>query len=393
MDQLPEELKPLMTEDLIAAFDEIQMARTPYVLKHFVVGQHLTVEQQYAQCVCELQIKYDVIRRAILGREKLLIEKAKLEDEAKALARWWKPSKDAAIKLIESKLKTIDVEEQDRAMKGALREFTALYAIFRAFPKQFNRDELNKAQAEYWPKRLTMQANQDLSASGRVSVGNQDALRMIGKSVTPELDHIRSTEQKFLEIGNVKILVCVPTEFKAEHGLPCLNDLHIPTTIQVKFLNVHGRKVAEAYNYAAMEAANDGADFMLTVEDDTFPPRDAFTKLLKHCQENPNTIWGGWYLKKQEPPCGVPIVIRNGKRDFLDSDGQCHECYTLPMGCTLFPMQVFLQVPQPWFVTTNFLTQDSFFSQLARDAGWKLMCDTSIRCKHVDRTTGKVYEA
>ena len=391
MNNLPEEIKPLMTDDLLKAFDEIQMARTPYVLRHFVVGQHLTAEQQYAQCVCELQIKYDTIRRALLGREKLLIEKSKLEEAANALSRWWRSSKDAAIKRIEAQMKQLDVEEQDRAMKGALREFTALYAIFKEFPKQFTRSELNKGQEEYWPKRLTMQANHDILANGRVGVGNIDALRMIGMSAVPEMDHVRSTEQKFLEIGNIKLLICVPTEFKAEKGLPCIEGLNIPTTIQVKFLNVHGRKVAEAYNYAVNEALHDGADFVLTVEDDTFPPKDAFVKLLEHCQENPKTIWGGWYLKKQEPPTGVPIVIRNGKRDFLDSDGQCHECYTLPMGCTLFPTQVFLQIPQPWFVTTDCLTQDSFFSQLARDAGWKLMCDTSIKCRHMDRVNGKVY--
>jgi len=376
-----------MTDDLLKAFNEIQMARTPYMLEHFVVGQHLTREQQYAQCVCELQIKYDVIRRALLGREKLQIERAKLEREAMGI----EDSGDRRIKSIEAEMKALDVEGQDRAMKGALREFTALYAIFKTFDKQYTREELNKAQHEYWPKRLTMQANQDILATGRVGVGNIDSLRMIGMSPTPELDHVRTVEQKFLEIGDIKLLVCVPTEFKAEQGLPCLAELNIPTTIQVKYLNVHGRKVAEAYNYAAMEAAKDGADFMMTVEDDTFPPRDAFIKLLQHCQQNPKTIWGGWYLKKQEPPTGVPIVIRNGKRDFLDSDGGCHEVYTLPMGCTLFPMQVFLQTVHPWFVTTEHLTQDSFFSQLARDAGWRLMCDTSIRCRHVDRVTGKVY--
>lgn len=387
MELLPKEVTELVTKDLLKAFDEIQMPRTPYVLKHFVVEQHLHKPQQYAQCVLELQVKYDSIRRAILNREKLLLEKQKIEAEAKKTRRL----DDRRIKEIEAETKQLDVEEQDRSMKGALREFSALYAIFKTY-KPYTRKDLDEAQEEYWHARLTMQANHDVLSTGRVGAGNLDSLRMIGLSPTPELDHVRSVEQRYLEGSEIKLLIVVPTEVKVDSVPSCVVGLEMADTKRV-ILNVHGRKVADAYNYAAMEAAKVGADFMLTVEDDTFPPCDAFVKLLKHCQENPKTIWGGWYLKKQEPPTGVPIILRNGKRDFLDSDGQCHECFTIPMGCTLFPMQVFLQVPQPWFATTEHLTQDSFFSQLARDAGWKLMCDTSIRCKHVDRTTGKVYEA
>lgn len=388
MDYLPEELKPLMTDDLLKAFDEIQMARTPYILKHFVVGQHDTAEQQYAQCVLELQIKYDVIRRAILGREKLKIEQAKIERAALLIV----DPEDKRVKEIEAKLKGFDVEEQDRAMKGALREFAALYDLFKGY-NQYTRDDLNKAQSDYWTKRLTRQANQDMLAFGRIQVGNADALRMAGMSPIPQLDHIRSVEQKYLEIADCKIMIVVPTEKKAVNGLPCLDGLVIPTGAQVKYLNVFGRKIDDAYNYAAMELLKDGADFMLTVEDDTFPPVDALVKLLDYCRNHLKTIYGGWYPKRQEVFEGAPIIIgKDGKRTFLDADGQLHECYTLPMGCTLFPVEVFLQTKHPWFATTEHMTQDSFFSQLARDAGWRLMCDTSIRCKHVDRMTRKVYE-
>jgi hypothetical protein len=385
---LPVEVQGLMTEDLLKAFDEIQMARTPYILKHFVVGQHDTLEQQYAQCVLELQIKYDVIRRAILGREKLKIEQAKIEREASIVEE----PDDKRVKEIEAQMKGLDVEEQDRAMKGALREFAALYEIFKTFKNQYTRDDLNKAQTDYWQKRLTRQANQDMLAHGRIQVGNADALRMAGMSPVPALDHIRSVEQKYLEISDCKVMIVVPTENKATNGLPCIDGLVIPSGVQVKYLNVFGRKIDAAYNYAATELLKDGADFMFCVEDDTFPPPDALVKLLDYCRKNPKTIWGAWYPKRSEVYEGTPIIIgADGKRTHLDADGNIHECYTLPQGCTLIAAEVFLQTAHPWFATTDHLTQDSFFSQLARDAGWKLMCDTAIKCRHVDRVTGKVY--
>jgi len=186
---------PQIDEGLLKAFDEIQMSRTPYQLEKFVVGQHDTEEQRYAQCVCELQIKYDVIRKALLGREKLQIEQAKLELKASQK----KDPSDSRIKKIEAEIKGLEIEEQDRAMKGALREFAALYAIFKTFKKQYTREELNEAQPEYWQRRLTRQANQDLMANGRIGVGNHDALRMAGMAAVPELDHVRSVEQKFLK--------------------------------------------------------------------------------------------------------------------------------------------------------------------------------------------------
>ena len=40
------------------AFNAIQQPRTSYVLERFVVGQHDTDTQRYAQCVLEMQIKY-----------------------------------------------------------------------------------------------------------------------------------------------------------------------------------------------------------------------------------------------------------------------------------------------------------------------------------------------
>lgn len=381
---------PKLDESLLQAFDEIQMARTPYQLKHFVVGQHDTEEQRYAQCVLELQIKYDVIKRAILGRERLQLEKRQLENQAH-LASNADDKIGARIKEIEALTKQIDVEEQDRAFKGALREFTALYAIFKTFKKHYTRDDLNNAQPDYWQKRLTRQANQEILALGRVGVGNADALRMIGLSPVPELDHIRSVEQRYLENGDCKVLIVVPTEKKAE-SLPVLEGVVIPSGMQVKYYNVFGRKVADAYNDAAQVAIKDGADYMFCVEDDTFPPPDALVRLLGIVNAHPKTIAGGWYPKRQEIREGTPIVVQDGRRRALEADGKTHEVHTIPQGCTVIPTAIFLQTTFPWFATTEHLTQDSFFSQLARDAGWTLLCDTSIRCKHVDRDTGKVYE-
>jgi hypothetical protein len=371
-------------EELEQSFLEIQQPRTSYVIEKFVVGQHDTIEMQFSQCVLEIQIKVANLKRAKLGKRRIEIQIKELED------------KGTEIDQIDADLKRIDLQEQDYAVLGALRELDALYKIYQSFPKKYTREEIDNAQESYWKLRLDRQAQQDLQATGRVGVGNSEALRQINLAATPKLDHIREVEKKYLEVGDVKILIVVPTREKAER-LPVLENLAIPSGVQVKFLNVFGRTTAEAYNDAIQTALNDGCDMLLTVEDDTFPPTDGFQRLLARYREigDPKAVLGGYYVKKVPYPEGVHIQVIAGKRQALTlnkDDVGVHEVYTIAQGFTLFPIECFLQTEYPWTVTTAHLTQDSFLSQKLREKGFKLLVDASVRCRHVDFATGNSYE-
>ncbi len=366
-------------EELIKAFEEVQQPRTEYQLRNFVVGAHIGKEQQYAQCVTELQRKYTNLKRAQVQFDKNEYELEVLRNSDNPLAKF------------DIKIRELDMEETRLAVIGAMREFEVLYRIWQEFGRTYTRKEIDGAQEKYWHDRITEQANNDIRAAGRIGVGNLKSLRQIGKSAIPELDHVRDIEKRYIEGSNVKLLIAVATEKKAVDGLPCLKDLVIPSGVQVKYYNCFGRSVADAYNDIAKEFIKDDADFLLTVEDDTFPPPEALVKLLNHMEDK--AVVGGWYLKRQKVKEGAPIIIKpNGKRGALEVDGEVHEVYTIPMGCTLYKAEVFFKTEFPWFETTANLTQDSFFSQKLRDAGFKLYCDTSIRCKHIDRETSKVYE-
>jgi hypothetical protein len=166
--------------DLHEAFAHIQQPRSDYQLRHFVVGQHDTEPNRYAQCVLELQIKYNAIRRGLLAKQKLEIEIQRLI------------ASGDEIDAISADEKKIDIEEVDLAISGAFREFQCLYAIWKSFSRQYTHQELQEAQEEYWQARLTRQAIQDLHAAGRISQGNQDALRQAGHNYEGESDAIHS---------------------------------------------------------------------------------------------------------------------------------------------------------------------------------------------------------
>lgn len=154
---------------LADAIHAIQQPRTNYQLRHFVVGQHDTEPRRWWQCVLELQIKIQNLKRATIQRRQIERKIAALQDGDDE-------SRDQAALL------ALDLEDQDLAILGALRETETLYAIFRAFPRGYTRDELDAAEAEYWQKRLTRQARHEFNATGTIGVGNQEALEQIGIS-------------------------------------------------------------------------------------------------------------------------------------------------------------------------------------------------------------------
>ena len=401
-------------QELLDDFNAIQMARTPEVLRKFVIGAQAMDHpaQGWAQCVLELQIKYDDIRRAKINAELIELEIADLETTGDPKS------------LLNAKLKRIDLEAQDRAMLGAVREFQSLYTIYQSFDKRYTRDELNTSQVEYWQNRLTRQALQEQqSRQLGIGAGNLEALREIelsplslpapmealklpgGFNVSdvvrtedrflsaPAADDVAAVQSRYLETGKQRLLIVTLTasDTQPESVAALERPYVIPATVERRKHCIHGMTIDRGYTEAVFQAIRDGATHLMCIEDDTFPPLDAIERLLAHDED----IVCGWYPKRQTGKrVGVPIILNDGKRQTLDNpDGHAGlvELYTAPMGCTLIKVDVFKKIEMPWFVTTGQLTQDSFFSQKARDAGYTLWCDTSIRCDHIDRDTGIVY--
>ena len=365
--------------ELKQAFVEIQMPRTPYALEHLVVNARFTTEMKYYQCVLELSSAYDNLRIAELRLEQKQIEVDEIDTKKRTDE-------------IEKEIKKIEMEQTKLAVIGAMREFEYLYKLWEQFPKKYTREELDRAQEEEYRLKLETQAKHDLNATGRISAGNQEGLRQIGQMPYPEIDLVKNVEEKYLAEGKSRILIGVATELKAVNGCPSIEGLEMPVGSEYKLHNCYGMAVDDAYNNIVKIALEEKADFIVTVEDDTFPPKDAITRLMNLLRANPKTAVGAWYPIREESKQGAAIILKNGKRQQLDADGEVHEVYTLPMGCSIFPIEMFMQIPFPWFKTTVHLSQDNFFSQLARENGWKLLVDTSVRCKHIDRITKKVYE-
>ncbi len=153
--------------------------------------------------------------------------------------------------------------------------------------------------------------------------------------------------------------------------------------------------------------------YILTLEADNLPPPDAHIRLLESIESNRYDAVGGIYWTKgeiQQPMAyGDPAeYARTGLLDFrpldiraaLAAGNQIVECSGLAMGCTLYRMELFRQVPQPWFVTVADLvegkgpmgfTQDLYFARTAKAMGKRFAVDLRVKVGHLDLNTGVVY--
>jgi len=170
-----------------------------------------------------------------------------------------------------------------------------------------------------------------------------------------------------------------------------------------------GHEVGQAYN-ATIEVilastVYSSAKYILTVEDDNFPPPDGHLRLLESIDETGFDAMAGLYFTKgliNEPMAyGDPEGYRRtGVLDFRPRDvreavakRQVMEVNGVAMGFTLWRTELFKEIPGPWFVTCPeiapgeqrlAMTQDLSFCAKARRAGKRFGVDCRVKVAHWD---------
>lgn len=183
------------------------------------------------------------------------------------------------------------------------------------------------------------------------------------------------------------------------------------------FLFCAGAEVADAYNTMVHNVlAHPDLSrwrYILCVEDDNLLPPDAHIRLLEAMRDNPEADGvGGLYFTKGD--AGMPLALgdprkfnESGELDFAPVDlapavqeGRRYvEVNGLPQGCTLFKMELFRYVPEPWFNSFSDITpfgaasftQDLKFADRARRLGKRFFLDLRVKVGHLDVQTGIVY--
>lgn len=365
-------------------FDAIQQPRTPYVLQNMVVGSKFTSEQAWAQCVLEMSIAYDNLRlvRIDMSLKQIEIDKIKGKDMKSTLERT---------------KKQIELEQTQRTVLWAEREFTYLFNLWKKRGKRYTREELNDSQPEEYKARLETQAKQDLIATGRIWQGNCEWLRQIGIDPVEFSQEALQTlsqpvlrdeiEGKYLEEGKLRALIIIPSEHRmsAMQVDELLKDVVMPTNCEFRIENISESAVDDNYNAGIEKAIKEWTTHLVTIEDDQVLQPDSLIKLFDFALDNPDCCVGAWYPKRQKVRQWVHIKLSGWHRRFLEDDWKIHELKTMAMWLSIYPVSILKQIDFPYCKTTNSLSQDSYLSQKIRDKWYKLLCDTSIKIWHKDR--------
>lgn len=165
------------------------------------------------------------------------------------------------------------------------------------------------------------------------------------------------------------------------------------------FCNIGGEKVDVARNYLIEQALESGAKYLLFIGEDTVVPYDAFKKLLKTAEENPNSVVTGvYYIKCSD----AMIMIREG--DWITipdvSPGKIIEAWQTGMDIMMIPIDLLKQMKEehpelPFCCIGNnindeipFIGEDNFFVHRLHKRGTKLLVNTDVQCLHMDLATG-----
>lgn len=152
--------------------------------------------------------------------------------------------------------------------------------------------------------------------------------------------------------------------------------------------------------------------YIMTMEDDNLPPQDAHIRLLESIEWGKFDAVSGIYFTKGE--IGMPMAYgdpdeyrKSGVLDFRPRDiraaiqhGNIMEVNGIAMGCAIWRMDLFREVPKPWFVTVADVipekgpmgfTQDLYFCQRAKQAGKRFAVDLRVKVGHLDIESGMVF--
>ncbi len=150
-----------------------------------------------------------------------------------------------------------------------------------------------------------------------------------------------------------------------------------------------GYTIAENRNYMAVQAINNGSEYILMVDDDmTFPP-DLLDKLLA----NQKDIIGVAYHPRSETGEIIKYLdethIVKLEQETDQKYKETFECMATGTGIILIKCEVFKKIPRPWFMFEYYPTgqcklgEDWFFSREAKKAGFKIWTDPKIKCGHI----------
>lgn len=146
-----------------------------------------------------------------------------------------------------------------------------------------------------------------------------------------------------------------------------------------------------AREHLAAMALKYECDYLFMIDDDMMAPFDLFYSLVRHDRDivsalaftrNPPyqpviySVKEGWDPTSRSRYYTNQSVL-NYTRDSLV------QCDAVGFGAVLIKTELFKEMPKPWFMSSSATGEDILFCCKAKEAGYKVFCDTSVKLGHL----------
>lgn len=145
-------------------------------------------------------------------------------------------------------------------------------------------------------------------------------------------------------------------------------------------------------NMIVEHALEIGYDYILWVDSDMIVPKDTLLKLLATdkdivCGACSYKVLGNKDAVAKRKVCGrykdIPLKEVRESKDLIELDAT-------GFGCILTKVDVFRKLPKPWFIYKHDFGEDIYFSELAKEHGYQLWLDPSVRLGHIGKVNYNV---
>ena len=196
--------------------------------------------------------------------------------------------------------------------------------------------------------------------------------------------------QLITHIPKKRILIAIPTAKNIETDtFKSIYDLEVPEGYETQFQYFYGYNIDQIRNLIAHWAQN--YDYLFSVDSDIAFERDTLKKLLSHDKD----IVSGLYIQRKHNEHTLEVYEHNGfggvsniPYEKIKEQGLV-EIASCGFGCVLVKSEVFRTVGYPQFEYhsaidhANTVSEDNDFCTKARNKGFQIWADTSIKCRHM----------
>lgn len=184
-------------------------------------------------------------------------------------------------------------------------------------------------------------------------------------------------------------------------AVPCMDQVAAPFAHSLATMEKTGECVIsmnissliyDARNQLAAQAVKAGADYILWLDSDMIVPPDVIPRMLKHMDEGKDFV-SAIYFRRRAPfaPVLYSRIDREGHADYNDyPEDTVFEIAGAGFGCCMTRVSMLEDIAlnfKDWFTPFNNYGEDLSFCLRALECGYKIYCDSTIKCGHVGTVT------